>query len=127
VPYRAAFFPGDDVHHRGLAGAVGPMTARISPGATTSGQGVQRLEAVEADGDAVEIEQRARRQCRRGDGHVHSTASRCWRWARYGPLQIERAQGLHVPKAGDALGQEQRRQDEEPAQREQPRARAGRW
>ena len=53
---------GDDVHHRGLAGAVraddGAHLARLDD----ERQIVERAEAVERDGDAVEIEQ-ARRWC----------------------------------------------------------------
>jgi len=47
---------GDDVHHRRLAGAVradnGAKLARFDD----EGQRIQRLEAVEGDGDAIKIE-----------------------------------------------------------------------
>ena len=41
-----------------LPAPLGPMMARISPGSSTSDRFVQRLEAVEADRHAVEIEDR---------------------------------------------------------------------
>src|SRR5439155_2159105 len=51
---------GDDIHHGGLAGAV-----RADDGAHLAGRDgereiVERLEAVEGDADAVEVEHRAR-------------------------------------------------------------------
>src|SRR6185295_1810199 len=60
---------GDDVHHGGLAGAVrtddGPHLARLDG----ERQVVERLEAVERDADAVEIEQRGGEHF---GGHGHS-------------------------------------------------------
>ena len=50
---------GDDVHHRRLAGAVRADDAAHLAGADRERQRVQRLEAVEADGDVVEVEDRA--------------------------------------------------------------------
>ena len=39
-----------------LPAPFGPMMARISPGSIGEGEIVERLEAVERDGDAVEVE-----------------------------------------------------------------------
>ena len=47
---------GDDVHHRGLAGAVRADDGAHLAGLDGEGEIVQRLEAVERDGDAVEVE-----------------------------------------------------------------------
>src|SRR5438128_1926614 len=52
---------GDHVHHRGLAGAVGPDDAAQLARLDDQAQAVERLEAVEADGHAVEIEDRSLR------------------------------------------------------------------
>ena len=48
---------GDDVHHRRLARAVWPDDRAHLAGFEYEAQAVQRLEAVEADGHPVEIEQ----------------------------------------------------------------------
>ncbi len=53
---------GDDVHHRRLAGAVGADDAAQFAGVDFEGEVVQRLEAVEADGDVFEVERDAVRQ-----------------------------------------------------------------
>ena len=50
---------GDDVHHRRLAGAVGADDAAQLAALDGQRQRVERLEAVEADGDVVEVEDRA--------------------------------------------------------------------
>ena len=50
---------GDDVHHRRLAGAVRADDAAHLAGADRERQRVERLEAVEADRDVVEVEDRA--------------------------------------------------------------------
>ena len=50
---------GDDVHHRRLAGAVRADDAAHLAGADRERERVERLEAVEADGDVVEVEDRA--------------------------------------------------------------------
>jgi hypothetical protein len=47
---------GDDVHHGGLAGAVGADDRQHLAGVDDDREMVQRLEAVEGNGDAVEIE-----------------------------------------------------------------------
>ena len=52
---------GDHVHHRGLAGAVRADDRAHLALVEVEREIVQRLEAVEADRDAVEIEDRARR------------------------------------------------------------------
>jgi hypothetical protein len=49
---------GDDVHHRRLAGAVGADDGAHLAMVDGQRQLIQRFEAVEGDGDAVEIEQR---------------------------------------------------------------------
>ena len=51
---------GDHVHHGGLARAVRPDDAAQFAGLDRERQLVQRLEAVEADGDVVEVEDRRR-------------------------------------------------------------------
>ena len=50
---------GDHVHHRRLAGAVGPDDAAQLAGVDDQRQVVQRLEAVEADRDRLEVEDAA--------------------------------------------------------------------
>ena len=108
---------GDDVHHRRLAGAVGADDRAQLAGLDEQRQVVQRLEAVEADGDAVEIEQ------------LPSGCVRAWRAssrlapARRRPLalRLARAAGAscgHRPTM--PLRQEQRHDDEQRAEREQP-------
>jgi hypothetical protein len=47
---------GDDVHHGGLAGAVGADDAAQLAGVDGEAQLVERLEAIEADRDVVEVE-----------------------------------------------------------------------
>ena len=115
-----------------LPAPFGPMMARISPGSTTSDRLVQRLETVEADRDAVEIEDRvplARRRlrsriiaalrvaasARRGSGSARHRASS----AACAPVRDARS----VPD--DALRQEQGHGDEQRAQEEQPDLRQG--
>jgi hypothetical protein len=49
---------GDNVHHGRLAGAVGTDDRADLAAPDEKGQRVQRLEAVEADGYAIEIEER---------------------------------------------------------------------
>ena len=56
---------GDDVHHRGLAGAVRTDDAAQLSRVDVQRQLVERLEAVEADGQLLEIEDLAREQWRR--------------------------------------------------------------
>ena len=51
---------GDHVHHRRLAGAVGADDAAQLAGVDRERQVVERLEAVEADRDVVEVEDRRR-------------------------------------------------------------------
>ena len=48
---------GDDVHHRGLARAIGADNRAKLARIDDEGQAVQRLEAIERDRDIVEIEQ----------------------------------------------------------------------
>src|SRR5438105_5835679 len=64
---------GDDIHHGGLAGAVGSDDAAQLARLDDQAQAVERLEAVEADGHAVEIEDRSL-----GGIEVHF-CSRLWR------------------------------------------------
>ena len=52
---------GDDVHHGRLAGAVGADDGAHLALLDDQRQFVQRLEAVEGDGDAVEVEERVQR------------------------------------------------------------------
>ena len=64
---------GDDVHHRGLAGTVRTDHGAHLALVQDQRQGVQRSEAVEGDGDAIEIKQRvalrsSRHLVRGGDG-----------------------------------------------------------
>ena len=54
---------GDDVHHGGLAGAVRADDRAHLAGLDRERQLVERLEAVERDADAVEIEQRGGGAC----------------------------------------------------------------
>src|SRR6202035_5644784 len=61
---------GDDVHHRGLAGAVRADDGAHLAGLDGEGQIVERLEAVERHVDAVEIEKRGG-EC----FHPHSAGS----------------------------------------------------
>ena len=56
---------GDHVHHRGLARAVGSDHAAQLARIDDQGEVVERLEAVEADRDAVEVEDAAVATCRR--------------------------------------------------------------
>ena len=51
-----ARFPRDDVHHGGLAGAVGADDAEHLPRIDVQRELVERLKAVEADGQVLEIE-----------------------------------------------------------------------
>ena len=71
--------PGDDVHHRRLAGAVRADDAAQLAGIDVERQPVERLEAVEADGQLLEVEnlaeQRRRRPARRR--FAHARARRC--------------------------------------------------
>ena len=65
---------GDDVHHGGLAGAVGTDDRAHLARLDQQRKIVQRLEAVERDGDAAEIEQR-RGGAHMGDvGRLHAVA-----------------------------------------------------
>src|SRR4029453_6811231 len=66
-----ACLAGDDVHHRRLACAVGSDDAAQLAVVDRQREIVQRLEAVEADGDAVEIKDRtmSRVHAAAGDGH----------------------------------------------------------
>mgnify|MGYP003694365955 CR=1 FL=1 len=50
---------GDDVHHGGLAGPVRADDGAHLAGREIEREVVERAKAVEADGDAVEIEQAA--------------------------------------------------------------------
>ena len=67
---------GDDVHHRGLAGAVraddGAHLARLDG----ERQIVERAEAVERDGDAVEIEECRGERCSIADPYSAGSGSR---------------------------------------------------
>ncbi len=58
---------GDDVHHGGLAGAVGADDGAHFAGLDQQRQVVQRLEAVERYGDAAQVE-----QCRGASWRVHA-------------------------------------------------------
>ena len=62
VPVVGPGLAGDDVHHRRLAGAVRADDAAQLAGVDRQREPVQRLEAVEADGDVVEVEDRAMRR-----------------------------------------------------------------
>jgi hypothetical protein len=58
-PRRAAVrarFAGDDIHHGRLAGAVGPDDAAQLARLDVQSQRVERLEAVEADGDVLDVQ-----------------------------------------------------------------------
>src|SRR5262249_18385045 len=57
--------PGHDVHHRRLAGAVGSDDATELAGVDPQGQPVERLEAVEAHGQILEIQNRPAHQLAR--------------------------------------------------------------
>ena len=93
---------GDDIHHRGLAGAVRADDRAHLARLDHERQGVQRPEAVEADGDAVEIEQRL--GAARGVSSAFIAASPSPRSAarRLGPgVARDRPGRLH--RADDAL------------------------
>src|SRR5581483_10240433 len=62
---------GDDVHHGGLAGAVGADDGAHLAGSQLERQIVEGAEAVEADGDAIEIEQAVSDRRRLRQGSIH--------------------------------------------------------
>ena len=135
---------GDDVHHRRLAGAVraddGAHLARLDD----ERQAVQRLEAVEGDGDAVEIEERSRPRSigRYSAVRADASAAGCGEAGGAG-LRLcggsaAAASAPPAPRAAEPaalrasavqpcasvptmpLRQEQRDDDEQPAEHEQP-------
>ena len=61
---------GDDVHHRRLAGAVGADDAAQLAGVDRQRQRVQRLEAVEADADVFQVQDRAVRDVELAGGRA---------------------------------------------------------
>ena len=118
---------GDHVHHRRLARAVRPDHAAQLAVVDGQRQLVQRAEAVEADGDAVEIEDRADATCRRRG--VNDAGRRA------GARELDVAAGAARHRAStaliaaarvarhesrDAVRQEQRDEDEHEAEHEQP-------
>ena len=122
---------GDDVHHGGLAGAVRADDGAHLAGIDGERQLVEGAEAVERNGDAVEIEQR--RWWSRASMSDHSagprgslTGSRASRDRACRACAATRHQCLDG--ADDAARQQQRDPDEQAAQHEQPvAARAPRW
>ena len=107
----------DHVHHRGLAGAVrpddGPKLARVDH----QRELIERAEAIEADGDAIEIEQRS--VITEASGILCPYAA--LRFAIRGRPGARQAQARK--RADDALGQEYGHHDEQAAQHEQPELR----
>ena len=62
LPASGRVLPVMHVHHRRLAGAVGADDAAQLADVDRQGERVQRLEAVEADGDVVEVQRHALRE-----------------------------------------------------------------
>jgi hypothetical protein len=67
---------GDAVHHRRLAGAVGADDAAQLAHVDGQRQRVQRLEAVEADGDVVQVQRHALGEVGLAGGHGGRSAPR---------------------------------------------------
>ena len=111
-----------------LAGAVRADDAAQLAGLDVQRQVVQRLEAVEADGDAFEVEDRAVQRIGRG-GH-RRMARPCERSSAPGRVQrvtAASARRRSRQQADEAARQEQRHEHEQRAERIQPdlRQRAG--
>ena len=111
---------GDHIHHGGLAGAVRADDGAHLAGLDRERQIVERLEAVERDGDAVEIKQRGGERFHRlsiaysaGSGSAHAVFG--------GGRGAIAAQRIPMPhRADDAARQQQRHGDEQRAEHEQP-------
>jgi hypothetical protein len=119
---------GDDVHHGGLAGAVGADDAAQLAGVDVEVQAVERLEAVEADRDAVQVEDRpvaasVHRRVRRagstaarsrgmvaGSSRAHAAGVRPGSRARLPAI----APGPRCPRQEQVTSDEQRAQGEQP-------------
>ena len=116
---------GDDVHHGGLAGAVraddGAHLARLDD----EGQFVERLEAVERHGDAVEIKQRGGGLLVPSPAPTRPPAARLAAGAS-APCSAAAARVAarrarpHCSVPTMPRGSSQRDRDEQPAQHEQP-------
>jgi hypothetical protein len=122
---------GDDVHHRGLAGAVRADDGRISPDGRDR-QAFSALKPSKDDRDAVEIEHGVRlvmvippaaagRLIWRAASPASDGRPAWWMAAASSACWLP----CHWPTAHDALGQEQRHHHEQRAQREQPVFRQG--
>ena len=101
-----------------LPAPFGPMMARISPGSIDQRQRVQRAEAVEGDGDAVEVEERGGLLF--GHRPAYSAACGLGAGASAAGGVARRSRDEAGERADDALWQEQRDGDEKPAEHEQP-------
>src|SRR6516164_5260515 len=110
-------FAGDHIHHGGLAGTVGTDDGTHLSGLDGEGEIVERAEAVERHGDAVEIEKR------RGRASVHRSLRRPGgrvRHARGWVTPLPPFLPTLMDRADDAAWQQQRHGDEQPAEHEQP-------
>ena len=101
-----------------LPAPLGPMIARISPGASVSDRPRSALIAVEGNADAVEIEQRAGELGIVGHGQGHCTPSSLATGEGGAAAGARRARDLR--QADQALGQEQGHQHEHPAEAIEP-------
>ncbi len=128
---------GDAVHHRRLAGAVGADDAAQLADVDRQRQLVQRLEAVEADADVVDVQRHALAEIDLARGErccarpAAPGARRCaarllpsGRASSPTPLKFLSASARPGPapaqQADHAVRQEQRHRDEQRAQEEQP-------